>query len=48
MKVACVGYRSWALDIYFNLKEKTKHDFLIQNSKEQYNLDAINKFKDRS
>ena len=44
MKIACVGYRSWALDIYFNLKLKTKHHFLIQKSKADYDINVITTF----
>jgi methionyl-tRNA formyltransferase len=41
MKIACIGYRSWALKIYEKLQKSTKHQFLMQNSKEQFNCESI-------
>lgn len=41
MKVLCIGYRSWALNIYQRLmEENTSHKISIINSKKAY--DAIN------
>lgn len=45
MRVACVSYRSWALNIYDYLAANTDHTFLIVRSKEQYNEEAIRDFK---
>ena len=33
MKIYCVGYRSWALQIYENLKKTTKHKFKLLKKK---------------
>jgi methionyl-tRNA formyltransferase len=45
MRVACVGYRNWALNIYDRLVTSTDHTFLIFRSKAQFNLDALDDFK---
>ena len=44
MKIACIGYRSWALKIYDSLAQSTDHDFLIIRSKDQYKEKAITEF----
>ena len=44
MKIACVGYRSWALKIYDSLAKSTDHDFLIVRSKDQYKEKVIKEF----
>jgi methionyl-tRNA formyltransferase len=44
MKIACVGYREWALSIYDKLSKKTDYDLIIINSKETYNEEAIYNF----
>lgn len=45
MKIACIGYRDWSLNIYSKLKKTfPNYDFLIQGSKEQYNEVAINEY----
>ena len=41
MRIACVGYRKWALDIYDKLCEASNHSFFIIRTKKQYNEDAI-------
>jgi len=45
MRVACVGYRDWALNIYDRLAGSMDHTFLIFRSKAQFNVDALNDFK---
>jgi methionyl-tRNA formyltransferase len=45
MRIACVGYRNWALNIYDRLAASTDHTFLIFRSKAQFNTDAIADFK---
>ena len=36
MRIYCVGYRSWALNIYKILKKKTNHQFKIQDKKKNF------------
>jgi methionyl-tRNA formyltransferase len=45
MRVACVGYRDWALNIYDRLAASTDHTFMIFRSKAQFNVDALDDFK---
>ena len=45
MRIACVGYREWALNIYDALANTTDHTYLIFRSKLQYNEDALRGFK---
>lgn len=45
MRIACVGYRDWALNIYDRLAASMEHTFLIFRSKAQFKLDALNDFK---
>jgi len=46
MKIACVGYRAWAIDIYQNLKEELpEHEFLLQLSESDFCELDIAKFK---
>lgn len=45
MKIICVGYRTWALNIYDELARKISHPLLIMRSKEQYQEDLIFDFK---
>jgi len=45
MRIACVGYREWALNIYDALANSTDHTYLIFRSKLQYNEDALRDFK---
>ena len=44
MKIGCVGYRDWALTIYDRLLRSKSHQFLIIQSKEEYEEDAIYDF----
>ena len=43
MKIYCVGYRSWALNIYKILKKNTNHKFKVKNKK-KISIKEINKF----
>ena len=46
MKIACVGYRDWALNIYKKLLDAfPEHEFLLQDSKVNYSEEEIHKFK---
>ena len=36
MKIACIGYRDWAIEIYNNLIESTDNNFLRFNSKKEF------------
>lgn len=45
MKIVCVGYRKWALRIYKKLEESYSHDFLIINSKENFDSKRIIEFE---
>lgn len=45
MRIACVGYRDWALKIYDEIVKHVNHTVLIIRSKEQYNEIAIKDFK---
>ena len=45
MRIACIGYRDWALDIYRNLEnELHEHEFLFQLSEQEFCGDAIAEF----
>lgn len=44
MKVACVGYREWALKIYDNLARCSEHVFLIFRSKSQFSIPILHDF----
>ena len=44
MKIYCVGYRSWALNIYKILKKKTNHKFKIHNKRKKISVKEIKKF----
>ena len=44
MRVACVGYRNWAFNIYDNLAKSTEHIFLIFRSKSHFKLSVLNDF----
>lgn len=44
MKVACVGYREWALKIYDNLAQSSHHIFLIFRSKSQFSIPILHDF----
>jgi methionyl-tRNA formyltransferase len=45
MRIACIGYRKWALNIYDQLAATTDHTFLILRSKSQYDIELLNSFK---
>lgn len=45
MRIACVGYRDWALNIYDRLAASTDHTFLIFRSKAQFKVDVLDDFK---
>jgi methionyl-tRNA formyltransferase len=45
MRIACVGYRSWALKIYDRLAENTDHAYLIFRSRAQYREDVLRDFR---
>ena len=45
MRIVCVGYRKWALNIYNSLALNIDHQFLIISSKEEYDEDVIRGFK---
>jgi len=44
MKIYCVGYRSWALNVYKILKQKSSHKFKVQNKKKKISTKEIKKF----
>ena len=44
MKIACIGYRDWAIRIYNELAQDPKHDFIIIKSKEDFNENLIFNF----
>lgn len=45
MRLACIGYRPWALNIYAKLKKAfPSYNFLMQASKEEYNEHEILQF----
>ena len=44
MKVACIGYREWALNIYDALIERTDETFLLFKSKSEFNENALRDF----
>ena len=45
MKIACIGYRDWALKIYSQLELKfLDYDFLIQSSEDDYSENEISRF----
>ncbi|TGM60691.1 formyltransferase family protein [Leptospira vanthielii] len=45
MKILCVGYREWALEIYDELAKKSDNVFLILRSKSQFSEGILNDFK---
>ena len=45
MKIALIGYRQWALDIYEKIANSYDYEFLRINSKEEFSLDLIEDFK---
>ena len=45
MRVACIGYRRWALNIYDRLAATSDHSFLIFRSKAQFSVEVLDDFK---
>lgn len=45
MRIACVGYRDWALRIYDELVKSSDHVFLIFRKKTQFNEEVFKDFK---
>lgn len=45
MRIACVGYRNWALNIYDQLARSLDHTFLIFRNKAQFSEDALRDFR---
>ena len=45
MRIACIGYRDWALKIYDKLARTSDHQFMIFRSKVQYNERVLRDFK---
>ena len=45
MRIACVGYRVWALNIYDQLAASADHTFLIFRSKAQFKPEVLDDFK---
>ena len=43
-KILCIGYRSWALKIYKNIKKIKKYKVLIISNKKYFNKKRIYKF----
>jgi methionyl-tRNA formyltransferase len=44
MRIACVGYRNWALNIYDQLAQSLDHTFLIFRSRAQFNEAVLRDF----
>jgi methionyl-tRNA formyltransferase len=44
MKIACVGYRNWALEIYDRLATNEVHEFLIFRSREEFDESKLRGF----
>lgn len=45
MRIFCVGYRDWALNIYDELSKKTDHHYCIVRSQSQYDESLLFDFK---
>lgn len=45
MRIVCVGYRKWAINIYLRLQTLTDHNFLIFKSQEQFDEELIKDFR---
>lgn len=45
MRIACVGYRNWALNIYDQLAQSLDHTFLIFRSRAQFNEAVLRDFR---
>ena len=44
MRIACIGYRDWSLNIYKKLQTNTHHKFLMQLSKQDFSEAQIKAF----
>ncbi len=44
MKIACIGYRDWAIKIYKDLEKDSSHEYIIQDSLESFNENEIYDF----
>jgi len=44
MRIACVGYRDWALNIYYEIEKITEHTVIIYRGKEEYSPQEIKIF----
>ena len=44
MKIALVGYRNWAMNIYDNISQETSHKFIRINSKEDFSEEKLFNF----
>jgi len=44
MRIACVGYRDWALNIYYEIEKITEHTVIIYRGKEEYSPQEIEIF----
>jgi len=44
MKIALVGYRNWAMNIYDNVSQETSHKFIRINSKEDFSEEKLVNF----
>ena len=45
MRVACIGYRMWALNIYDRLADALDDVFLIFRTRAQYNEEVLKDFR---
>ena len=45
MRVLCIGYRAWALNIYDRLSKDGGHIFLVLRDRDQYAEDLVHDFK---
>ena len=45
MRIACIGYRQWVLNIYDALEKRTNDNYFICRSKLEFNENSIRKFK---
>jgi methionyl-tRNA formyltransferase len=45
MRIVCISYREWALEIYDKLSKEMDHTFLIIRNKKQYDETIIRDFK---
>lgn len=45
MKIACVGYRNWALRIYRNIQKVSEHEFLFIENEVDFSEKKIYEFK---